>query len=202
MHAGASRVPDLDERQQHAKARVGSSPGRYIIALVCRRFPVAELRWIFAPGGCGDLLPIREGTPCSRRTSVAAAHIAALGSLVLAHGADFQQEFAPRNARKVERLFQILKGTRQTVGDPVECGAGVHDAVRALGLRPQAEALVPPTFGLNDMRNALRFAGLQSADGSTATVPEQPRGPAVTTRAPLNLAPPSIGVPRPTSVRN
>jgi hypothetical protein len=124
MHAGASRVPDLDERQQHAKARVGSSPGRYIIALVCRRFPVAELRWIFAPGGCGDLLPIPEGTPCSRRTSVAGAYIAALGALVLAHGADFQQEFAPRNARKVERLFQILKGTVQTVGDPVECGAG------------------------------------------------------------------------------
>lgn len=170
--------------------------GLFVPTFSCRGSEVD----LCAPGVAVICCQSPEGRVAADGTSLAAAHVAALAALVLAHGADFQGEFAPRNARKVERLFQILKETAQTVGDPLECGTGVPNAMRALGIRPQAHALVPLTLGLNDMHNALWFAGLQGTDGAIATVPEPPRGPVVTTHGPLSVAPPSTGVPRRASV--
>jgi subtilisin len=169
--------------------------GLFVPAFSCRG-PEVD---VCAPGVAVVSSQSPEGYVAADGTSLAAAHVAALAALVLAHGADFQREFATRNTRRVERLFQILKATAHTVGDPMECGAGVPDALRALGLRPQAEALIPLAARLSEMRSALWFAGLQGADGGAA-VPEPPRGPAATTGAPLNVAPPSDTAARGASV--
>ena len=144
-----------------------------------------------APGVAVISTQSPEGHVAADGTSLAAAHVAALAALILAHGADFQRAFAPRDARKVERLFQILKATAQTVGDPMETGAGLPDALRALGLRPQNEAQSPEvTAGLHSMHAALWLAGLSMAE--ERTLPEPPRGPAIFARVPLDVGPPTM----------
>ena len=47
-------------------------------------------------------------------TSLAAAHVAALAALILAHHSDFGGEFARRDFRRIERLFQIFSRTRRS----------------------------------------------------------------------------------------
>jgi hypothetical protein len=63
---------------------------------------------------------------------------------VLAHHPDFSNGFRTRNAARVDRLFQILKGsaTPLNLGDPGRTGAGVPDAVRAVS--GQAPETTPP----------------------------------------------------------
>jgi subtilisin len=143
-----------------------------------------------APGVAVIACQSPDGYVAKDGTSLAAAHVAALAALVLAHGADFQRGFARRDARKVERLFQLLKGTARMIGHPLECGAGIPDALRALGLGPQADLHAPAArSGLHDMRHALRLAGLHEIDGGVASG-EPPRGPAAVMQAPLNVTPP------------
>ncbi len=122
-------------------------------------------------------------------TSVAAAHVAALAALVLAHHPDFRQAFAGRNSQRVERLFQIIKETAQPVAlDARRVGAGVPDAARALGLTvpanaPAGRAGKDTQGSLEAMRAAFQLAGLTpSAPGRVA------RGPAMVSRAPLTPA--------------
>ncbi len=70
-------------------------------------------------------------------TSMATPHVTGLAALVLAHHPDFKGgAFQNRDARRVERLFQILKETATPLqfGDPTRSGAGLPDAPRALGL--------------------------------------------------------------------
>jgi subtilisin len=163
--------------------------GLFVPAFSCRGQEVD----LAAPGVAVMSCQSPDGYVAGDGTSLAAAHVAALAALVLAHGADFQREFALRDARRVERLFQILKATAQAIGDPTESGAGVPDALRALGLRPPAEAYAPPlAAGLRDMHHALCFAGLKGANGGSATVTEPARGPVDISQVPLNVAPPSI----------
>jgi subtilisin len=120
-------------------------------------------------------------------TSLAAAHVTALAALVLAHHTDFQNQFAVRNAIRVERLFQLLKQTAQALADPLRTGAGVPYAPHALGLQLQPQPHVASlNAALGDMREALRRAGLS---GKRETL-QPPRGPATTTNLPLNLDPP------------
>ena len=75
---------------------------------------------------------VRDGT------SLAAAHVAGLAALVLAHHPDFQGPFRARNSDRVDRLFQILTASAQPVnfGDPRRTGFGVPDVLIALGLAP------------------------------------------------------------------
>jgi subtilisin len=128
-----------------------------------------------------------DGYAAGDGTSLAAPHVAALAALVLAHHADFRRDFAGRDARRVERLFQILKATAQPLGDPVQTGAGLPDAPMALGLPLQPHLGPPPiNVALAQMRDALRFAGrIDGAAASAANIPEPPRGAAVTAQLPL-----------------
>jgi hypothetical protein len=125
-------------------------------------------------------------------TSLAAAHVAALAALILAHHGDFQHDFTGRNARRVERLFQILKDTAQPIGDPRQTGAGLPDAARALGLASQPWPFEPPLdVGLEQMRHAISHCervhfGARDAFVEAAMAFEPPRGPATVTRLPLN----------------
>ena len=75
---------------------------------------------------------VRDGT------SLAAAHVAGLAALVLAHHPDFQGPFRARNSDRVDRLFQILTASTQPVnfGDPRRTGFGIPDVLIALGLAP------------------------------------------------------------------
>jgi subtilisin len=69
-------------------------------------------------------------------TSMATPHVTGLAALVLAHHADFAGAFRTPNAARVDRLFQILKNSATTLnlGDPERTGAGVPDALKALGV--------------------------------------------------------------------
>jgi subtilisin len=120
-------------------------------------------------------------------TSLAAAHVTALAALVLANHADFQNQFAVRNAVRVERLFQLLKQTAQPLAEPLRTGAGMPCAPLALGLQLPPMPLAG-SFGaaLGEMREALRRAGLWGQ----AQAPQPPRGPATMTNFVLTMNPP------------
>ncbi|XYJ12217.1 S8 family serine peptidase [Telluria sp. B2] len=68
------------------------------------------------------------------RTSMAAPHATGLAALILAHRPEFQG--AARSPERVERLFQIIRLSARHVslGDMTRTGAGMPDALAALGL--------------------------------------------------------------------
>jgi subtilisin len=123
-------------------------------------------------------------------TSLAAAHVAALAALILAHHGDFRGGFARRDFQRVERLFQILKDTAQPIGHAWQTGAGLPDAARALGVRSQQWPLAAPlNVGLEEMRNAIRHLDHVHSGVGEANAFEPPRGPANVTHLPLNPIP-------------
>jgi subtilisin len=72
-------------------------------------------------------------------TSMAASYVSGLAALILAHHPDFQGAYKARNARRVERLFQIIQQSARPLdlGDRDRTGVGLPDAVNALtGTRP------------------------------------------------------------------
>jgi hypothetical protein len=135
---------------------------------------------ICAPGVAVISCQSPDGYAACDGTSLAAPHIAALAALVLAHRGEFRREFGTRDARRVERLFQVLKETAQPLGDPLRTGAGLPDAPGALGLqqplRPSVTA--PLSLALPELRNAMRLAGLTQAAIYDEAFPQPPRGPA------------------------
>jgi subtilisin family serine protease len=118
-------------------------------------------------------------------TAPAAAHIAGLAALVLAHHPEFKQ-YAPYDARRPERLFEILKASAEPfrMGDLFHAGNGLPDGPRALnvaapssdrvedramwpmlhGLAAAAQRVAPGgTAALGPMLEALARAGLTSS---------------------------------------
>jgi subtilisin len=146
-----------------------------------------------APGVAVISCQTPDGYAACSGTSVAAPHVAALAALLLAHRGEFQTAFARRDARRVERLFQVLKETAQPLGEPLRTGAGLPDAMRALGIQSTVFALPPlaplPASRLSDMRRAMRLAGL----GDLEFLTEPPRGPAAIGQAQFVPPPGPIG---------
>jgi subtilisin family serine protease len=122
---------------------------------------------VCAPGvGIVSSLPA-DGFGAWDGTSMATPHVTGLAALVLAHHPDFKGAFQNRDARRVERLFQILKETATPLqfGDPNRSGAGLPNAARALGL----EAGVAAAPGADPSLDALRrLLGLARSDGQSA----------------------------------
>jgi subtilisin family serine protease len=168
---------ELDQPQSDLLLAAGS--GLFVPTFSCTG-PEIDL---CAPGVAVISCQSPDGYAVCSGTSVAAPHVAALAALVLAHRDEFQSRFARRDARRVERLFQVMKETAQPLGDPLRTGAGLPDAARALGIQSSAFAssmpLTSPVSRLSEMRRAIRFAGL--ADLELATEP--PRGPAMVAQA-------------------
>ena len=185
----AGRVGTFPEDSPHAvNTRAGA--GLFVPAFSCAG---PELD-VVAPGLAVISCQSPAGCVAADGTSLAAAHVAALAVLVLAHHGDFRREFAARNALRVERLFQIVKMTAQPLGDPLRSGAGLPDATRALGLPAAQSGAAGFEAGLGEMRAALNRAGVFDGGERLPLPPEPPRGPALITHLPLAVAAPLIGV--------
>src|SRR5262249_42702872 len=108
------------------------------------------------------------------------------------------RDFAGRNAHRVERLFQILKQTAQPLGHPALAGAGIPDALRALNRPPPEQPWLRPysAGGLEQMRDALRRAGLSGWGTAEPMLPQPRRGSAIVGDLPLSPpAPFGMGTP-------
>src|SRR5262249_5206470 len=175
----AGTFPDDSPHAAYAASAVASSGVFFVPAFSCRG-PELDL---CAPGVAVITCQSPDGYAARDGTSLAAAHVAALAALVLAHHVDFRRDFAARDVRRVERLFQILKETAQPLGNPMLTGAGLPCAPLALGLQPQSSFGV----GLGDMRDALHYAGLFGTKRRDVPGPQPQRGPAFV--APLPLTP-------------
>jgi hypothetical protein len=79
-------------------------------------------------------------------TSMAAPHITGLAALVLAHRPEFQGYARARSPERVERLFGAIRASarRVTLGDQTRIGAGLPDALAALGLPLMANQQAAP----------------------------------------------------------
>jgi subtilisin len=189
MAVGAiGQVGSFPEDSPHAvqAAAVAAAGGPFVPLFSCRG-PELDL---CAPGVAVVSCQSPGGYAAFDGTSLAAPHVAALAALILAHHSDFRRDFASRDFRRVERLFQILKDTAQPIGHPWLTGAGLPDAARALGFPSQPWPLVA-TFDveLGEMRNALRHVDLVHSGVGEVVAFEPPRGPAAITRLPLNPLP-------------
>jgi len=187
----AESVPD-DSPQAAQAIAAGVASGPFVPPFSCRG-PELDL---CAPGVAVVACQSPDGYAACDGTSLATAHVAALAALILAHHSDFRGDFAGRDFRRVERLFQILKDTAQPLGHPWLTGAGLPDAARALGLPSQRWPLVSHVdAGLGDMRNAVRhidllYPGAGFGPGPAMAAAFEPaRGPAHVTRLPLHPLP-------------
>jgi subtilisin len=129
-------------------------------------------------------------------TSMATPHVTGLAVLVLAHHPDFTAPALQlRTAARVDRLFEILRAsaTPLDVGDATRTGAGLPDAVRALGLgvpgaaangvASQQEAI---RAALGQLRIELGLAGLVAVEPAAAA-PAGVAAPADIRRALLSV---------------
>lgn len=189
----AASFPADSQPVDQASVRIDDGRGLFVPGFSCKG-PELDL---CAPAVAVICCQAPDGYAARDGTSLAAAHVAALAALVLAHHADFQRDFASRDAKRVKRLFQILKATAQPLADPMFSGAGLPDAASALGL--EAEARLPSATaegGLEAMRNMMRRAGLTAPCGDgMAVLPQPPRGPADVTDLPLRQAQPPTSAP-------
>jgi hypothetical protein len=178
--------PDDSPQAVQAAAAVAVAGGLFVPLFSCRG-PELDL---CAPGVAVIACQSPDSYAICDGTSLAMAQVTALAALILAHHGDFRGGFARRDFQRVERLFQILKGTAQPIGHPWLTGAGLPDAARALGVRSERRPLTAPLNAeLGEMRRAIRQLNQLHFGSSEASAFEPPRGPANVTQLPLNPIP-------------
>lgn len=132
--AAMGKVGEAPQDSSHAFQVFGEpTPEGYFAAKFSAYGPGVDL---CAPGVAIISSVPPDGYAAQDGTSMAAPHVTSLAALTLAHHPDFLQEYAGRNEARVERLFQILRESCEPLGfgDPRRSGAGLPNAVRALGL--------------------------------------------------------------------
>lgn len=185
----AGTFPDDSPQAAQAAAAIPAAYGLFVPPFACQG-PELDL---CAPGVAVASCASPDDYAVYDGSSLAAAHTTALAALVLAEHADFRRAFSGRDFRRVERLFQILKETARPVGHYWHTGAGLPDAVRALGRTFQPTAVLAPLdVELGELRNAMRRIHAPRADFSRSTTIEPPRGPAAVSPVPLNPYPWSV----------
>ena len=182
------RAGSYPEDSPQSVLAAAAAAGELFVPLFSCRGPELDL---CAPGVAVIACQSPDGHAICDGTSLAAAHVTALAALILAHHGDFRGEFVRRDFQRIERLFQILKDTAQPMGHPWETGAGLPDAVRALGIwserRPPA---APFHAGVREMRSAIRQLDHNHFGAGETNAFEPPRGPANVTHLPLSPSPP------------
>ena len=179
----AGSFPENSPQALQAAVAVPVAGGLFVPSFSCRG---GELD-LCAPGVAIISCQSPDGYAICDGTSLAAAHVTALAALVLAHHSDFRGSFGRRDFQRVERLFQILKGTAHPIGHPWLTGAGLPDAARALGFHSLQWPLAPPVdTRLAEMRNAIRQMDRVTSGANETNMFEPPRGPANVTHLPLN----------------
>ena len=185
--------PNDSPQAAEAAAAVSVARGLFVPAFSCRG---PELD-VCSPGVAVIACQSPDAYAVCDGTSLGTAHVTALAALILAHNSDFKGGFARRDFQRVERLFQILKGTAQPIGHPWLTGAGLPDAARALGVRSAAKPIgATLNAELAEMRSAIRQLNQTSLSAGEVNLFEPPRGPANVTQLPLNPAPWSFAAER------
>jgi hypothetical protein len=185
--------PNDSPQAAEAAATVSVARGLFVPAFSCRG---PELD-VCAPGAAVIACQSPDAYAVCDGTSLATAHVTALAALILAHHSDFKGGFARRDFQRVERLFQILKGTAQPIGHPWLTGAGLPDAARALGVRSAAKPIgATLNAELAQMHSAIRQLNQSRSNASEANLFEPPRGPANVSQLPLNSPPWSLAPER------
>ena len=117
-------------------------------------------------------------------TSMAAPHVTGLAALVLAHHADFKGPFQARDARRVDRLFQIIKGSALPlpINDPARTGVGLPSVPRALGLqagqglRPASDAAPAVDPAIPMLRRMIELLARPNTSDPASLTSAQPAG--------------------------
>ncbi|SFE41392.1 Subtilase family protein [Actinoplanes philippinensis] len=93
-------------------------------------------------------------------TSCAAPYVTGLAALLLAHHPDFRG--AARDSARVDHLFELIRGSCRPLplGDPTRSGAGLPDAVAALGLVPPVTTSPPAHPILAELWTMMAQSGL------------------------------------------
>jgi hypothetical protein len=127
-------------------------------------------------------------------TAVATAHVAALAALVLAHHPDFRNGYQIPGAVRVDRLFEILRASCRPLpfNDRLRVGAGLPDAVAAVGLAPGPAYSVPPMPGSSWA--AMTYPGLTPT--GTTPIPGVPGATTAPTYPTVRQHPYDIGTAR------
>jgi hypothetical protein len=173
--AAMGRWGEFPEDSYHATQALegftpGSTPNGYFPARFSCFGPEID---VCAPGVAivSSLPP--DGFGAWDGTSMAAPHVAGMAALVLAHHPDFRGAFRARDARRVERLFQIIKETATPLGfgDTARTGAGMPDVPRALGLEAAASSV--GAAGTAAAADAIRRLLAAAAGGAPAAFAPQ-----------------------------
>jgi subtilisin len=122
-------------------------------------------------------------------TSFAAPYVTGLAALLLAHHPDFRSRWANRDSARVDRLFELIKGSCRplALGGTSRSGAGLPDAVAALGLVPPVTTSPPAHPILAELWTMMAQSGLIPV--SVPTVGQAHFG------APAHLQPAHFGAP-------